>query len=87
MIRRRADLIAWAVAAAVWIGRPPAAASTAPAYSVAGGAGNALGWYGMQGERYMRDGRFSVFAGVGYAPQRSWSKRWCRPRRRRSRRA
>jgi hypothetical protein len=30
--------------------------------------GNALGWVGVQGERYLRDGRLSLFVGVGYAP-------------------
>jgi len=31
------------------------------------GTGNALGWFGVQGERYWRD-RYSGFIGLGYTP-------------------
>src|SRR5687768_14627344 len=40
----------------------------APAFSLTGGVGNSLGWLGVQGERHLAEGRFSIFAGVGYAP-------------------
>ena len=30
------------------------------------GIGNAMGWFGIQGERYFARERFSVFAGLGY---------------------
>ena len=33
------------------------------------GVGNAMGWFGFQGERYLLDERISVFAGLGYTPQ------------------
>ena len=32
------------------------------------GVGNAMGWFGAQGERYFLDERLSIFAGVGYTP-------------------
>lgn len=41
--------------------------SSAPLFSLTGGVGNSLGWFGVQGERYLRAGRFSIFGGVGYA--------------------
>jgi hypothetical protein len=51
-------------------GVPSTAAETnatgAPMFSLAGGVGNSLGWLGVQGERHVREGRFSIFAGVGY---------------------
>lgn len=42
---------------------PPARSATLLA-----GYGNATGWLGIQGERYLGTGRYSVFAGLGYAP-------------------
>jgi hypothetical protein len=33
------------------------------------GVGNALGWFGVQGERYLLDERVSLFVGVGYTPE------------------
>lgn len=33
-----------------------------------GGYGNATGWLGVQGERYLGTGRYSIFVGLGYAP-------------------
>ena len=42
---------------------------TAPAVAtLTGGVGNALGWFGAQGERYFAHGRLSVFVGAGYTP-------------------
>lgn len=35
--------------------------------TVTAGTGNALGWFGLQGERYWRD-RYSGFIGIGYTP-------------------
>ena len=35
--------------------------------TITAGTGNALGWFGIQAERYLRD-RYSVFGGVGYTP-------------------
>ena len=32
------------------------------------GLGNAMGWLGVQGERYFRGDRLSVFLGLGYTP-------------------
>jgi hypothetical protein len=37
--------------------------------SLTAGVGNAMGWLGAQGERYLLDERLSVFVGVGYTPQ------------------
>jgi hypothetical protein len=36
--------------------------------SFTAGVGNAMGWFGVQGERYWLDERISIFAGVGYTP-------------------
>ncbi len=71
MIRHRVDLTACAIVSALCLGVPCVAAEAgpgAPVFSVVGGVGNSLGWCGVLGERYLRDGRFSVFAGLGYAP-------------------
>ena len=35
--------------------------------TITAGTGNALGWFGVQGERYWRD-RYSGFIGLGYTP-------------------
>jgi hypothetical protein len=37
-----------------------------PVVSVTVGVGNALGWTGLQAERYLAEGRASAFAGLGY---------------------
>ena len=36
--------------------------------TVTAGSGNSMGWLGLQGERYLRSDRFSVFGGIGYVP-------------------
>ena len=36
--------------------------------SILVGVGNAMGWLGVQGERYVGTGRWSLFGGVGYVP-------------------
>jgi hypothetical protein len=37
-------------------------------YTATAGVGNSLGWFGVQGERYLLDERLSIFLGVGYTP-------------------
>jgi hypothetical protein len=44
-------------------------ASLPRAVSVTTGVGNAMGWFGAQGEYYLADERVSVFAGLGYTPR------------------
>ena len=39
-----------------------------PVATITGGIGNAMGWFGAQGEGYFAHGRLSVFGGVGYTP-------------------
>lgn len=71
MRRRGAGLAFCAITGTLCVGTARAAvAAERPTahFSVTGGVGNALGWVGVQGERYLRDGRLSVFVGVGYAP-------------------
>jgi len=50
----------------------PASASGAPRgarrLTALAGAGNALGWFGGQVERYLGGDRYSVFGGAGYTP-------------------
>ena len=36
--------------------------------TVTAGVGNAMGWYGAQGERYFGPDRLSAFVGAGYTP-------------------
>jgi hypothetical protein len=38
------------------------------AVTVTAGVGNAMGWFGAQGERYFAKDRVSGFVGVGYTP-------------------
>ena len=38
------------------------------ALTVTAGFGNAMGWFGAQGEHYVRAERLGLFAGVGYLP-------------------
>jgi hypothetical protein len=48
------------------------AARTFPAerlVTLTAGVGNAMGWFGAQGERYFLDERLSIFVGLGYTPQ------------------
>lgn len=35
-------------------------------FSVTGGFGNAMGWLGLQGEKYVSGDRISLFGGLGY---------------------
>lgn len=37
--------------------------------SLTAGVGNAMGWFGAQGERYVADERLSIYVGVGYTPR------------------
>jgi hypothetical protein len=37
-------------------------------YTATAGVGNSMGWFGVQGERYLLDERLSIFAGLGWAP-------------------
>jgi hypothetical protein len=46
----------------------PPAALAARTMTLTGGVGNAMGWFGAQGERYFAGDRLSAFAGVGYTP-------------------
>lgn len=52
-------------------GQSTDAADSFPARSLTltGGVGNALGWFGVQGERYLPGDRVSVFGGLGYTPE------------------
>lgn len=40
------------------------------AYNLSGytGIGNSLGWFGIQAEKYLSDGKYSAFGGFGYYP-------------------
>jgi hypothetical protein len=40
-----------------------------PLVTVTAGLGNAMGWLGIQGERYLNHGLLSVFGGLGYMPK------------------
>jgi hypothetical protein len=40
--------------------------SAPPSVTVTGGVGNSMGWLGVQAERYLSNGRFSVLGGVGF---------------------
>ena len=39
-----------------------------PVVTVTAGLGNAMGWLGVQAERYLTHGRLSAFGGLGYTP-------------------
>lgn len=39
-----------------------------PLVTVTAGVGNAMGWFGVQAERYLVHGRLSAFGGLGYTP-------------------
>ena len=51
---------------------PQAMRAQAPAplrvVTVSAGVGNAMGWFGAQGERYFRPGRVSAIVGAGWTP-------------------
>jgi hypothetical protein len=65
--RTRAASLAIAVACALCIPRSSVAADrTVPVFSVTLGVGNSLGWTGLQGEYYLKNGRVSPFLGLGY---------------------
>jgi len=38
-------------------------------FTLIAGLGNDMGGFGVQGEKYFRQGRFSVFSGFGYTPE------------------
>ena len=40
-----------------------------PVVTVTAGVGNAMGWFGVQAERYFSHGRLSAFGGLGYMPR------------------
>ena len=40
-----------------------------PVATITGGIGNAMGWFGAQGESYFAHGRLSAFGGLGYTPR------------------
>lgn len=44
-------------------------------YTATAGVGNSMGWFGVQGERYLLDERLSIFAGLGWAPSVDPGKR------------
>lgn len=48
---------------------PAPAFSTERIVSLTAGIGNSMGWFGVQGERYLADERLSIFVGLGYAPR------------------
>jgi hypothetical protein len=37
-------------------------------YTATAGVGNSMGWFGVQGERYLLDERLSIFVGLGWTP-------------------
>ena len=43
-------------------------AASLRAFTVTAGVGNAMGWFGAQGERYFATDRLSAFVGAGYTP-------------------
>ena len=63
-------LLALAMAAPVHANAQSAAPQRSPPFvTVIAGLGNAMGWMGVQGERYVHNDRLSLFAGVGYLPE------------------
>lgn len=59
------------VAAPAFASAQTADAAPAPrprAFTLLAGVGNAMGWFGLQGERYLGHEVFSVFGGLGYTP-------------------
>ena len=49
-------------------GMPAQAPEPVRVVTVTAGVGNAMGWFGAQGERYFGPDRFSAFVGAGYTP-------------------
>ena len=47
---------------------PAQAAAPLRVVTVTAGLGNAMGWFGAQGERYFGPDRLSAFVGAGYTP-------------------
>jgi hypothetical protein len=47
---------------------PAQAAASLRVVTVTAGVGNAMGWFGAQGERYFGPDRLSAFVGAGYTP-------------------
>ena len=47
---------------------PAQAAAPLRVVTVTAGVGNAMGWFGAQGERYFGPGRLSAFLGAGWTP-------------------
>lgn len=47
---------------------PAAIPIAEPLVTVTAGVGNAMGWLGLQAERYFVHGRVSAFGGLGYTP-------------------
>jgi hypothetical protein len=45
---------------------------TARSATVVAGLGNSMGWLGLQGEKYLRNDRVSLFGGIGYTPEIDW---------------
>lgn len=43
--------------------------SRSRSFTMTAGFGNAMGWLGLQGEKYLGGERVSVFGGLGYTPQ------------------
>jgi hypothetical protein len=71
VMRRRAGIAGCVIVGVLCASVPCTAGESrenAALFSVTGGLGNAVGGLGVQGERYWRDGRLSVFVGVGYVP-------------------
>ena len=59
-----------AVPALAWSQAAPRDSLPRPrSFTLAAGVGNAMGWFGLQGEKYVARSRVSVFAGLGYTPQ------------------
>ena len=51
------------------VGQESAPSSANPrVMTLVAGSGNAMGWFGLQGERYFAGERMSGFVGLGYTP-------------------
>jgi hypothetical protein len=60
----------WIAGASLMEAQSPTRDSLPPPHSftLAAGFGNAMGWFGLQGEKYLLHSRLSAFAGLGYTP-------------------
>jgi hypothetical protein len=70
-LRARRVMIAPMLAATLGASEPAASQAAPvslaePRITVTAGGGNAMGWFGMQAERYLAHGRLSAFGGLGY---------------------